>query len=190
MVIFVFVGAVTPGPVNILAISIAVNYGLRHAVMHVVGASVAYAMVVFISGSIMHSLLYVFPKLEFMMQVFGSVFLLNLAYKIFYAPIITMDSIHQSCSGFWMGLMIQVLNPKAWLVSMSGVSLFVVGQINERMALVVFTSVSLFICLIGVGVWVILGRTLTNILRNPTWQKRFNNMMSGLLGGCVLLIWL
>ncbi|MEZ8080482.1 LysE family translocator [Enterovibrio norvegicus] len=190
MATFAFVGAVTPGPVNILATSTAVNFGVREAVKHVVGASVAYAAVVFFSGSVMQLLLSLLPKMELGMRVCGSVYLFYLAYKIFTAPVSGIDASKKGRSGLWTGSLTQLLNPKAWLVAMSGISLFVVGQDDEQTYLMLFTVVSLVICLIGVGVWAVIGTVLANYLDNPTQQRHFNRVMSVLLAVSVTMMWL
>lgn len=190
MVVFAFVGSVTPGPVNLLATSTAVNHGIREASKHVVGASVAYAFVVFLSGSILHNLTTWLPKLELVMQSFGSAFLIYLAFKIFTAPVTSLQSTGFGRSGWWTGGLTQILNPKAWLVAMSGVSLYVIGQDNEFNALVLFTLVSLILCLIGVGVWAIIGRVLAKFLENHRKQRQFNRIMAALLVASVGLIWL
>ncbi len=190
MATFAFVGAVTPGPVNLLATSTAVNHGIRAAATHVVGASVAYAVVVFISGSIMQTIVTVLPKLEMVMKFAGSFFLCYLAYKIYTAPISSVEASGNARSGLLTGSLTQILNPKAWLVAMSGVSLYVIGQENERLALIVFTLVSLLICLLGISVWAMVGRILADYLENSTKQRQFNRVMAGLLGISVTMIWI
>lgn len=190
MTIFAFVGAVTPGPVNIIATSTAASFGLERAMKHVAGASFSYAFVVFLSGSIMHIMLELLPMIASSMQVLGSLFLLYMASKIYLSPITDFELTNQSSAGFWTGFVVQAINPKAWLVAMSGVSLYVIGQDNEQFSLAVFTLVSLVICLVGVGLWAVLGSILSGFLANPVQQKRFNRIMAGLLTGCVVIIWL
>lgn len=190
MVAFAFVGAVTPGPVNMLATSTALNHGRRAAASHVVGASLAYAVIVYCSGRMMHILLRQLPELETAMQICGSVFLLYLAYKIYAAPVASLRLSNLTRSGWWIGAFTQILNPKAWIVAMSGVSLYVAGQENEHLSLLVFTSVSLIVCLMGIGLWAALGRGLAKYLDNSTQQRQFNQVMAGLLVASVSMIWL
>ncbi|MCK6264206.1 LysE family translocator [Vibrio sp. ZSDE26] len=189
MVVFAFVGAVTPGPVNLLATSTAINSGIREALKHVTGASLAYALVVFLSGSVMQTMATLLPKVELAMQFMGSVFLLYLAFKIFTAPVTSIETESESTMSWWVGALTQLLNPKAWLVAMSGVSLFVIGQDNPQSSLWLFTSVSLVICFVGVGVWAIIGQILARKLENPVKQRQFNRVMAVMLGLSVGMIW-
>ncbi|WP_434360962.1 LysE family translocator [Parasalinivibrio latis] len=190
MTVFAFVGAVTPGPVNLLATSTAVNLGFRHAVWHVLGASFAYAFVVFVSGSVMHSLLKLLPKMEMLMQIAGTLFLLYLAFKIYATSPGTFSGERSPNGGLVTGSLTQLLNPKAWLYATSGVSIYVIGQENEGLALSAFIVVSLIVCMLGVGVWAALGRVLVNHLENPARQRQFNKGMAFLLFGTVAMIWM
>lgn len=190
MTVFAFVGSTTPGPVNLLATSTALNHGKRAAAKFVTGASVAYAMVVFLTGGMMQTVATLIPKLTTVMQMCGSVFILYLAYKIFTAPVTSLEASNNDRSGFWTGLLTQILNPKAWLVAMSGVSLYVIGQENEYLSLLLFTTVSLVLCLIGVGIWAVIGRVLAKHLDDPVRYVLFNKIMAGLLAASVAVIWI
>lgn len=189
MLAFAFVGAATPGPVNLLATTMAVQRGSREAFKLVVGASLAYALVVFLSGSVMHQLVEVMPVLESTLRWIGSAFLIYLAYQIFTAPVSDLTAEKASGSGWWIGALTQLLNPKAWLVAMSGVSLYVVGQVNQQQWLWTFTSVSLVCCLIGVGLWAITGRAFAHYLSRPDRQRVFNRSMAIILALSVSMIW-
>lgn len=189
MLAFAFVGAATPGPVNLLATTTAVQRGSREAFKLVLGASLAYALVVFLSGSVMHLLVEVMPVLEVGLRWAGSVFLLYLAYQIFTAPVSDLTCAESSSSGWWLGAVAQILNPKAWLVAMSGVSLYVVGQVDQQQWLWTFTTVSLVCCLAGVGLWALTGSAFARYLSQPNRQRVFNRIMAIILGASVSMIW-
>ncbi|MDD1781138.1 LysE family translocator [Enterovibrio sp. ZSDZ35] len=189
MTVFAFVGAVTPGPVNILATSTAVNLGMRAAISHVLGASLAYAFVVFCSGSAMHVLMAFIPSMALSMKLVGSAYILYLAYKIFRAPSEGIRLQQNTKGSAWTGAVTQLINPKAWLVAMSGISLFVVNGSDYNQLLLMFTSVSLVICVIGVGVWAVIGTVLAKFLENPVYHRHFNQSMAILLGISVVSLW-
>lgn len=190
MMVFTFVGAVTPGPVNLLATSTAVQQGSVQALKHVMGASFAYAVVVYLSGSMLSTATDKLPMLESSMQLVGSAFLIWLAYKIASAPIGSIEVEGRAASGWLTGSLAQLLNPKAWLVAMSGVSVYVVGQMNPHQWLWIFTFISLGACLIGVGVWALLGRLLATYLSQPDKQRIFNRAMAIVLVMSVSMMWL
>ncbi|KHA62276.1 transporter [Vibrio variabilis] len=190
MMVFAFVGAVTPGPVNLLATSTAVQQGSIQAFKHVLGASFAYAGVVYLSGSMLSTVSDKLPMLESSMQLVGSGFLIWLAYKIASAPVGNIEMEQRTTSGWVTGALAQLLNPKAWLVAMSGVSVYVVGQMNPLQWLWTFTFISLGACLIGVGVWALLGKLLAAYLSQPNKQRIFNRAMAIILVMSVSMMWL
>ncbi len=190
MIVFALVGAATPGPVNLIATSTAVHSGLSAAFKHVVGASVAYALVVFTTGSVLYQISMWLPKLELWMQIIGSAFLSYLAYKIYTAPVNGIKLENSKPSSWFQGALVQLLNPKAWLVAMSGVSLYVIGQIEQQKWLWLYTLVSLIACLIGVGLWAFIGSLFARYLQEPTRQRAFNRTMAIALQGTVLMIWI
>ncbi|EEX93934.1 efflux family protein [Vibrio orientalis CIP 102891 = ATCC 33934] len=189
MVIFAFVGAVTPGPVNLIATSTAAQFGKFTAAKHVIGASLAYALVVFITGNTLNSLVEWLPRIELGMQLVGSAFLIYLAYKIYSAPFGQLDVEEERHSSWINGALVQLLNPKAWLVAMSGVSLYVIGQSEQQVWLWMYTAVSLLACLIGVGLWAVVGSLFTKQLHEPRKQQFFNRVMAVILFVSVLMIW-
>lgn len=190
MATFAFVGAITPGPVNFIATSVAMNHGTHQAARHVVGASVAYALVVLCCGVLMQLLLEVLPKFEFIMQLTASVFLLYLAVKIYGAPFSDTESTSAQQSGLVSGSVLQLLNPKAWLVAASGVSLYVSGQEHDHYMLGVFVAISLAACLLGVGAWALLGRTISKHFQTVNQRQRFNQLMAALLVASVTIMWI
>lgn len=187
MIAFAWVGAVTPGPVNLVATSAGMTFGLKRAIPHVIGASVAYMLVVFFAGVGLSQLLVAMPWLQSAMTLVGGLFLLWLATKIATAPTsISLDDSHKKPPHFMHGALMQWLNPKAWLVASSGVGLFVTSQHSPFAALIWFSLISLVVCVIGVGTWAVLGFALRQWLANPARMRAMNWLMAGLL--CAVVI--
>jgi threonine/homoserine/homoserine lactone efflux protein len=76
---------------------------------------------------------------------------------------------------------VQALNPKAWLVALSGVGLFVVPQADAWAHLWLFGGISLLACAIGVGTWAVMGSALARWLESPQRQRYFNLALAGTL---------
>lgn len=189
MVSFAFVGAVTPGPVNLIAASTVAKLGKNIAAAYVLGASIAYTMVVFITGITLNTIVEWLPKVELWMQFIASAFLCYLAYKLYLAPMERL-SVEEGHHLSWAnGALVQLLNPKAWLVAMSGISLFVVGQSDQLSWLWMYTLVSLIACLVGVGIWAVVGSILANYLNDKRKQQIFNRVMAMILLVSVTMIW-
>lgn len=192
MALFAFVGAVSPGPVNVMAIYAGAQFGWRKASIHVLGASVAYVLVVFICGVALGEMSQGIPLLVPVMRWVGSLYLLYLAVRILLAKDLGLNSNPQMAMKalFVQGSLIQLLNPKAWIFASSGVSLYVLNQVNTHSALGWFCSLSLVICFIGVGVWAVLGQSVAQWLNSPRRQRWFQLILAAMLCGSMVIIWM
>ncbi|WP_392440519.1 LysE family translocator [Vibrio sp. CJQ_6] len=192
MALFAFVGAVSPGPVNVMATYAGAQFGWRKASIHVLGASVAYVLVVFICGVALGEMSQGIPLLVPVMRWVGSLYLLYLAVRILLAKDLGLNSNPQMAMKalFVQGSLIQLLNPKAWIFASSGVSLYVLNQVNTHSALGWFCSLSLVICFIGVGVWAVLGQSVAQWLNSPRRQRWFQLILAAMLCGSMIIIWM
>jgi len=190
MMLFALIGAISPGPVNIIATGTAASFGFKRTLPHVIGATLAYTLIVFLAGIGLSQLLFAFPSLSQVLQVCGSAFLLYMAYKIVSAPVQSMEdeSQKQSPPSLLQGALSQWLNPKAWLVSMSGVAVFVNVNNPYYLYLLAFCLVSFFMCFIGIGSWALMGDVIRRFLSNAKQQVLFNRLMAILLVILVVLM--
>ncbi len=192
MALFAFVGAVSPGPVNVMATYAGAQFGWRKASIHVLGASVAYVLVVFICGVALGEMSQGIPLLVPVMRWVGSLYLLYLAVRILLAKDLGLNANPQMAMKalFVQGCLIQLLNPKAWIFASSGVSLYVLNQVNTHSALGWFCSLSLVICFIGVGVWAVLGQSVAQWLNSPRRQRWFQLILAAMLCVSMIIIWM
>lgn len=183
MCVFAFVGAVTPGPVNIISASSGARTGLLKTLPYVLGATVSYTLVVALVGAGLSQVLKLYPVLMDIMKYVGSGYLLYLAYVIGCASPADLkgnDKSSESVS-FVAGFTTQFLNPKAWLFSMSGISVFVSPNQPEIIYYLLFCLVSFMMCFTGVGIWASIGQMIKGLLSTPDRQIGFNRIMGLLL---------
>lgn len=191
---FALVGAITPGPVNVLALRLGGAHCRISAFVYVMGASLSYAVITWLVGQSGHGLLK-HPELLRWTQRICAAYLLWLAWRIAHAPagdiaqpdaITSAQEMQKTLSKvFGQGVVIQCLNPKAWLVALSGVGMFVTPLTAQNIAmdnaLLLFCAVSLIACLIGIGCWATLGHALTQWLNTPIRQKQLNRGLAMML---------
>ncbi len=187
MAMFALAGSISPGPVNVMASSLGANQGFLRALPHVAGASLSYCGVVLLMGSGMQALLVAVPALATVTQYAGALYLLYLAVRIALAPVQSLEvpatgSPAQGWRhGALQGVLTQSLNPKAWLVALSGVSLFVPHDAASAYRLWLFCAISGFVCFASVACWAALGTLIRQWLHQPCYQRRFNRVLAGLL---------
>lgn len=189
---FAFVGAITPGPVNVLALRHGAAAHRGAALAYVLGASLSYASVVWLMG-VGGELVLSKPILVQTARWVGAVYMFYLAWRIASEPpsALNGDAPTTRRSGLRAlveGGLTQSLNPKAWIVALSGVSLFVLPQDNIPQARWLFVAVSLLACFVGVGSWAWVGRALAQWLSLPARQRAFNRTMGIVLALCVIVM--
>lgn len=191
MFVFALIGAISPGPVNIIATGAGANFGFRGALPHVFGATVSYTLVVFIAGIGLNTFLSIFPQITSALQYIGAAFLLYMSYKIATAtPQDADDTAVKKPPTFIEGMLAQGLNPKAWLVSMSGITLFVSANSPASLYLLAFCVISFVVCFFGVGTWAVLGHVIGKLLSTTKRKIAFNIVMGLLLSATVVTLFI
>lgn len=191
MFIFALIGAISPGPVNIIATGAGANFGFRGALPHVFGATVSYTLVVFIAGIGLNTFLSIFPQITSVLQYVGGAFLLYMSFKIATAtPQNANNNAVNKPPTFIEGMLAQGLNPKAWLVSMSGVTLFVSANSPASLYLLAFCLISFVVCFFGVGTWAVLGHVIGKTLSTTKRKIAFNIVMGLLLSATVVTLFI
>lgn len=191
MMLFAFIGAVSPGPVNVIATSAGASFGFRGALPHVLGSTIAYTLIVLLVGLGLNELFSQNPFITQVLKYLGTAFLLYMAYQIATAqPTNLSAQTQEQKPSFLAGALAQWLNPKAWLVSMSGISVFVTANSPSLLYLMIFCIVSFCMCFTGVGTWAALGHLIRHYLSNQSRQIYLNRLMGVLLSMTVVMMWL
>ncbi len=189
MAVFALATSISPGPVNILATVTGANHGYARTVPHITGATVGFVSILFLLGLGLSQFMAKFPYLTDIMTYIGGTFLLYLAYKVATQKP-TTDEEHTENKGaapsILQGMMCQWLNPKAWIVSLAGISVFYTGQDARLDILILFCAIFFVVCYLSISVWAILGMTLRSVLETPKQFQLFNIIMGLLLALTVL----
>ena len=187
MLLFSFAGAISPGPVNLIAASIGANAGFSRALPHVAGASVSYAAIVWLMGSSLQGVLIAYPQITSWLQYAGAAYLLYLSANIAAAkPVMAQQSPPVRMGGLMQGVLSQCLNPKAWLVAMSGVSLFITAHQDSSFLRLAFCGISGVVCFCSIAIWAALGKIISKWLAHAIYQLMFNRIMAVLLAATVV----
>ena len=155
MAAFALVASITPGPVNIVALSSGAQYGFRASQRHVAGATLGFVLLLVLMGLGLHEVLKLWPFLTRVVQLAGVAFLLFMAWKLAADD----GQLHAGETGrapsMLYGAVMQWLNPKAWLACVAGMGAFVAD--GEARLVWQFAAVYLVICYLSVGCWVYAG---------------------------------
>jgi threonine/homoserine/homoserine lactone efflux protein len=89
LVLFAFIGAISPGPNNIMLMTSGVNFGLRASVPHIVGVWLGLGLLQLVIGGGFYGLLRAFPWLYTVLHLAALFYMLYLAWRMATATSIT-----------------------------------------------------------------------------------------------------
>jgi threonine/homoserine/homoserine lactone efflux protein len=184
MAAFALAASISPGPVNVVALSSGAQFGLAASLRHVMGATVGFVVLLVFTGFGLHEVLRQYPVLTDIIRWSGIAFLVYLAWKL------AMDDGRLNVDkptrlpSFWHGAAMQWLNPKAWLAAVAGMGAFVAD--GEARLIGLFALIYFIVCYLSVACWVYAGAFLGPYLRSPQRIRTFNRSMAALLAGCAV----
>lgn len=186
MAAFALASSISPGPVNIVALSSGAQFGFRASLRHVGGATVGFTVLLLMIGFGLHELSSQWPFLTQAIQWTGVAFLLFLAYKL------TVDDGKLGAGAqvkgpsFFYGAAMQWLNPKAWLASLAGMGAYAAN--GAELLVWQFATVYFVVCYGSIACWAYAGTHLRSYLQVPARVRLFNRAMALLLAGSAVYL--
>lgn len=178
---FGFVASATPGPNNIMLTASGVNFGFRRTIPHMLGIGGGFLSLLLAVGLGMGALLAAFPAAHLALKVAGAAYMVLLAWKVANAGAIKDAS---DAGGrpqtFLQAALFQWVNPKAWVMAVSAMSIYVRpthAETDVLLVAAVFTAINVP----SVGMWAAFGHALRGMLRDPARVRVFNVAMALLL---------
>lgn len=189
--LFAVVTSASPGPVNIVAASSGVHFGLRRSLGLVLGASLGFALLLLMLGYGPGAMLARWEPLQNALRWVGSVFLLYLAWQIYKAPSPgEQGQPKANPPQFLDGLLAQWVNPKAWIVAATGVSSYTLPGTHYLASVWLLAGVFFIVCLPSIGAWAAFGTAARHLLSSAHALRRFNLTMALALLASVVSLWL
>ena len=182
--LFWFVAAYTPGPNNVVASYSGFNFGIIKTLPHMLGVILGFTLMVSILNFGLINIFRLYPLLQEILKVSGSVFLIYLAYKIAFSKNINKKH-KQNPVKFIETFLFQFLNPKGVIVGIICVSTYVESGANFVNHSAWVISVSFICAIISINFWTLIGKFLRKFATNEKFIKWFNYAMSVLLLGCI-----
>ncbi|WP_313314246.1 LysE family translocator [Stutzerimonas nitrititolerans] len=181
--IFAFVASITPGPTNILVLGHGARFGLRATLPLVLGASLAAALIVLLVGLGLGEALQRYPRVQQAMSLLGALWLSWLAWKLLRSAAQSFEAAsatHRELGPLGAALL-QLVNPKVWMMAVAVVSVFAAGSADKALRVAQLSFVFLLITLPCMSVWALLGAGSARLLQSPQRVRRFNQLLAILL---------
>lgn len=177
---FALVSSITPGPNNLMLMASGANFGFQRTLPHILGVSGGFTIMVLLVGTGLVQVFDAVPISYQILKVVSVIYLLYLAWKIATAAAPSGDP---KATGkpftFIQAALFQWVNPKAWTMALTAVSVYSPSQSTTAMAFV--AAVFGIINLPCVSLWTGLGNQLQRLLTSPRRLQVFNICMALLL---------
>ena len=185
------VATVTPGPSTLLAAAAGARYGFRRRVPLMFGVTAGLISVVAAAAGGLAALLQAAPTLQAVMKVIGSAYLIWLAWKIAASGVPHLAATPAALPmGFRTGLVVLLLNPKAWFMALGAAGAFAglaVGPVHLALLLGAVFGASAGVAL---SLWCAGGQSVGRHVRTAGQWRAVNGMLGLLTAASVVPLWL
>ena len=173
-VAFASVSSITPGPNNLMLMASGTNYGFTRSLPHLMGVSLGFTLMICLVGVGLIEIFDAYPLSYNVLKVFSVGYLVYLAWKIATAESATGSSkAVGSPMTFLQAAAFQWVNPKAWAMALTAISVYAVTE-DQFMGVLVIALMFCAVNLPSCGCWVVLGTQLRRLLTNPVRLRVFN----------------
>lgn len=184
MAIFAFVSSITPGPNNLMLMASGTNFGFFRSTPHMLGVAVGFALMLLVVGAGLGASLNAFPPAMLALKYASVVYMLYLAWRTAIAAPPRPDERSASARplSFAQAAAFQWVNPKAWTMSLTAMSVYVpTGNRTADIGLVAL--VFAMINLPAIAIWTTAGVQLRRLLHRRLALRIFNVSAAVLLIG-------
>jgi threonine/homoserine/homoserine lactone efflux protein len=181
LAVFTFATAFTPGPNNIMVTASGVNFGFVRTIPHMAGITIGFMVLLVACATGLGLVFTAVPALQLALKIVGSLYMLWLAWKVANARPVSdeVDDLARPLT-FLQAAAFQWVNPKAVVIGLSAISLYVRPGHRVPDVLVVVLIFAFFTAL-TVATWTGFGVALRSVLRDPRRARIFNIVMAVLL---------
>ncbi|AYX88865.1 cysteine/O-acetylserine efflux protein [Staphylococcus cohnii] len=185
-IIYCFIVTATPRPTNIIILSNVQNYGIKAGMKFTYGSTIGFLLLLAISAILNSFLNNILPNIIIYLQILGTIYMLYLAYQIFNIDVSKKDHSKEKGS-FFSGLLLQFINPKVILFTLTVFPSFVLPYFNEDYLLLLSIVIIGTIGFIAFILWVIFGAVFNKMFQK--YSKILNVVLGILLIYAAVMLW-
>ncbi|KJY85908.1 MULTISPECIES: LysE family translocator [Vibrio] len=178
--------SMTPGAGNIALIGLSSRYGVSATLPFIVGNAVGVIAILAGASVGLAGLLALYPTLYLALKWLGAAYLLYMAWGIANMELDNNASVKKS--GFLSGIMVQILNPKGWVASITVFSQFVSPASNYVVQVVFIIGVMVITGVIGMLIWAYFGSMLTRFIESPRKMVAINRSFGASLAAVAIFL--
>ncbi len=182
ILLFISVAGLTPGPNNIIAMSIGFNHGYRKVFPHLFGVLVGFPVMLLLIGLILRPLMEQYITAFLLLKYASIAYVFYLAWRIATTPVDKEIVSEKKITPitFWQSVAFQWINPKAWAGALITINVYIIPE-HYRMSLLIAVILSMLSIFIAILSWTLIGKQIKRFLMHPKYVKIFNISMAVLL---------
>ena len=187
LILFGIATAFTPGPNNILSSYSGFNFGYKKTLPLILAVISGWTLLLVLMNTGLIIIFRQYPFIQEIIRILGSIFLVYLAYLISFSKPSKGAPLKNPIS-FSKAFILQFINPKSLVVSMTTVSIFIDPANYLRDSLIVI-SFFFLMAVLSINSWCLMGMYLRNFATSEKFIRNFNYTMSFLLIVCVIMFY-
>lgn len=188
LIAFLFPLAYSPGPGNMFFAANGARFGVRATLPANVGYHVATWVVTIIIGSGFAFAIEQFPNIFVIIKYAGSAYVFYLAWTFFRAGIVSNAEAPLPAS-LMDGVILMVLNPKAYVIITLMFTQFLVGtSVSQEAAVFWISTIFTLNNLLAFLIWTVIGDHLAARFRDELYSRRLNIAFGVVLA--IVAIWM
>lgn len=176
---FALASVMTPGPNNLMLMTSGANFGFRRTLPHMAGITIGFPAMVLLVGIGVMQVFDLWPTSYLILRTLSVAYLLYLAWKIANAAPPDQVESHARPMSFTAAAAFQWVNPKAWTMALSAVTIYA-GN-HSLAGVLVVTGVFVGASVISTSSWAAIGLQIRKFLSTPKRLRIFNLTMAALL---------
>lgn len=176
---FAFVTVITPGPNNLMLLASGTNFGFTRTIPHMLGVGLGFPLMVVCVGLGVMQIFDLWPASYTILKILSVGYLLYLAWKIAHAAPPRDAKAEARPLTFLQSAAFQWVNPKAWSMALSAITLYATGR--DLAAVLWVGGVYVLVGIVSTTSWTMLGQQIRHLLKDPSRLRVFNWIMAGLI---------
>lgn len=187
---FAFVTSITPGPNNLMLASSGVAFGMRRTLPHMLGVPVGFTALLIVSGLGTGALIATVPAAGLALKIAGTCYLAYLTWIMRHALDPERAAMTARPIRFVEAALFQFANPKAWIMALTAVSVFVPEGSSRWLGLLGVSSVFVLVNVPCILTWVVLGASARRLVARERQRRLLAAVILVLMVYTIVAIWL
>lgn len=169
---FAFSQVATPGPANMAMMATGARFGFRAALPFVVGVILGKQLIIWPIGYGIMEVASQVPLIFEILKFLSAIYIIWLAWRVANMRLSSGES-SVDAPGFWSGLLVHPLNPKAWAMILVGFTNFVESDTTTFYATLYIAASLLIIQIICHPIWTLFGDRIAKFIIGKKYERVF-----------------